>query len=1776
MSISDHSRTQVAPVQSHPSSPTHNSQRSHSQSPISIEKSSTSSSSSYLEISRSIPARKSRIRTFFTAPSEQKQKLKKEKTRKHFFRFRGGSGSSSSSNSSSSVDSDLAYGTGFIKLPRSRKKRHKVQERIRQADCERNRASTKDHYEKRSGLSEEFPRNYNDPQGNDFIGNNLLGKDQKLHPSKKTGKFSRRQQDATSTTASILAIGSGLARIAAHQNKTTTRPASDRHGRGFQSNHVPKSPESPLIFDKFSESSWESTSSSDSSSSVDSRLAYENEPSPSWMFFGKKKIDKNFRDPSPERILHPRSQSRTPNYVDKAVGSDEIPPWTANKKNYQNYDYLSANVGTNELSQKRDLNTQNKFDSNHTSNFKAAEVKLHTNSPHNLSNQSGRNATSRQENPLLPQPFNPPPLQIIQPQPVTPVSSSLYGPIYNAHIETLPSLPDEEYWPQSFTNAMNSNVQLRRSETSKRDLDHQKLHQLPQEEHRKSLESGDEIQRCELRLAEIERERIELQNKERHESQRRDRAKLAIQMEIERRKSKEIRDNGRDQETKPFSNRYGPEPESSRQIDIKGRILSNDKRTPQNKTGLHKNPENGMQLDKYSEFQINPINHIPPATVINNPLQFQIMRNTEAPITTQNLVQRKGLEFLPTDNLSTQKDLRYQHPVQRYPHSCDYFHNHSKNQTGQPFFEANENQQEKKYSNDDLATVTNTREQDITAKAHPKDTNSGKLVDRRPGFDYKNIESQLSSMPRHNLDIPGSNKTSPETSSMRKIVTNVRPNSTPPTLSSGVNFRKKSGKYVTTASVAKSEMDDRQVHGKYYVAPDTNSTSDDVPERQEKLQNINSPKNRFVHSHDEDPQKLDAESIETSPILNSVQSTLLPSTEMGKDVMLDRQSPTYIHSEKKRQPIIESIHSPKNKSVPKSRQPSTSKGVTWGRNETKHYEVESLSENQDEYFDNPDKEALEYSDSEFDYNTNKVRESPFNNANKSMGGRNIATGADSTHGVLRKSKYNYYIAKSDRPNKISDLEEHVFENSPQKENPKVFPSRLPEKLESITNIPGAFQDDFDFTATLAAGLQDTGFDPNIVIDNLTFHQNNKKHSSENLEVFYHAPYAETVSDLDLYSARTPEYENVSNEYYLNETRARDQGWQDVLSLSRSVSPKDSKNKQKFNKGRKSRGKDIKIARLNHIALPEASTESHENCNEAYISNAEDLDEDSRKKDISLSSSMESMSSLNSRKDIDVNVFKNALFQKKEGIHYKTRQNSDLSSYLVPNVDFSYIIPSSESKNFDPRGEGIVNASSLDAISTNNNPETTESSIYKRGSRKSDQPSYRRANKALSSAIQVINKDPRKIPSKRHQTTSFSASKSQGRFQNHTESEESSTEVERVSVPIDSFEFLSNNYGTQSSSEMDVREPSATAKISQILESRVVPIGNSKHKEYKTRGFLGALDTADIYSDKITGAGDLTQDTDKISTSIEVFVDLQDECLKPVKFKKPKFRQKKEIYQAFNEEMPLPEICQADSSESLVLGPDLLTNTANKAYEVVKFPFKEKNYLQANPSSKDSHKNPKGSTKNCYKNTLKILHSSQISLPLSNSHSQGHVSKVKRFKSREDSDNDSNLELLESRYLKADETQNHNARYKEVGHHQLLTHDQFISLQSVTPSELDKSPSPIKKEGRKSSKAERVLSQTRKKYEHGTEKTNKKLNYCSTSTESLIPCTSSSTPFQYDSVTDTCSPKPNSKKKYRGKELQQKNQPKLENAPLVLYRNSILSNANNFGIEVSTVCMVEHI
>ncbi|KAF4627635.1 hypothetical protein G7Y89_g10517 [Cudoniella acicularis] len=106
------------------------------------------------------------------------------------------------------------------------------------------------------------------------------------------------------------------------------------------------------------------------------------------------------------------------------------------------------------------------------------------------------------------------------------------------------------------------------------------------------------------------------------------------------------------------------------------------------------------------------------------------------------------------------------------------------------------------------------------------------------------------------------------------------------------------------------------------------------------------------------------------------------------------------------------------------------KGVTWGENETKHYEIESPTQNRDELLSDPDSG-----------NTDVLQDFD----------------VDST---LHK-----------------DGEDGGFAFDGVTEPPKDSKSK-----SRYAHIQGSFDDDPEFTATVAAGLRDAGFDPNTVID----------------------------------------------------------------------------------------------------------------------------------------------------------------------------------------------------------------------------------------------------------------------------------------------------------------------------------------------------------------------------------------------------------------------------------------------------------------------------------------------------------------------------------------------------------------------------------------------------------------------------------------------------------------------------------------------------------------------
>ena len=64
-----------------------------------------------------------------------------------------------------------------------------------------------------------------------------------------------------------------------------------------------------------------------------------------------------------------------------------------------------------------------------------------------------------------------------------------------------------------------------------------------------------------------------------------------------------------------------------------------------------------------------------------------------------------------------------------------------------------------------------------------------------------------------------------------------------------------------------------------------------------------------------------------------------------------------------------------------------------------------------------------------------------------------------------------------------------------------------------THMPGQFGDDIDFAATVAAGLQHTGFDPSIAIEDPGFRRRDSPSGSDKGSSFYQQPTVQTVTDL---------------------------------------------------------------------------------------------------------------------------------------------------------------------------------------------------------------------------------------------------------------------------------------------------------------------------------------------------------------------------------------------------------------------------------------------------------------------------------------------------------------------------------------------------------------------------------------------------------------------------------------------------------------------------------------
>lgn len=387
------------------------------------------------------------------------------------------------------------------------------------------------------------------------------------------------------------------------------------------------------------------------------------------------------------------------------------------------------------------------------------------------------------------------------------------------------------------------------------------------------------------------------------------------------------------------------------------------------------------------------------------------------------------------------------------------------------------------------------------------------------------------------------------------------------------------------SSRSRSKSKERSVVEKYDRDRDTESQGAEIPrivtppEMMQKPQkhkysepnadfrfdNLMSPKDLdYFRPHEY--QVRDPSAERPRPLLNLVIPTPVPTPtpESQKKKAVASRSPEPVVEKPVREEVPEVVISPKGEVVEAPQTP-TSKRVSWGPSETQQYEVQS-----------PDRSSERNSRSR-ERSRSPSRSSGWGATAAAVAGIAAAaalskdgetepsgrdgrsresTGAKSSEGS-RSPPSRKVLPKGTAPSRVLDDEP---EDVPPAPGPKPASPRS-------SQMPGAFADDLDFAATLAAGLQDTGFDPNIVIEDAAYRRRDSPPGSNEHPEVYMQPYSETVTDLGVIDiddesrpAREPGY--VIGE--LADTPASEKG--SALDWTEGSSRKQSKSEKRRSVG----------------------------------------------------------------------------------------------------------------------------------------------------------------------------------------------------------------------------------------------------------------------------------------------------------------------------------------------------------------------------------------------------------------------------------------------------------------------------------------------------------------------------------------------------------------------------------------------------------------------------------
>ncbi|KAF9878995.1 hypothetical protein CkaCkLH20_03228 [Colletotrichum karsti] len=279
------------------------------------------------------------------------------------------------------------------------------------------------------------------------------------------------------------------------------------------------------------------------------------------------------------------------------------------------------------------------------------------------------------------------------------------------------------------------------------------------------------------------------------------------------------------------------------------------------------------------------------------------------------------------------------------------------------------------------------------------------------------------------------------------------------------------------------------------------------------------------------------------PLLNLVLPTPLvtpratPAPEQQKETKQTAKTreTTKSRSKEKKEapadPAPEIVLGPKGEVMERPTTP-TAKSVTWGENQTKSFEAESPE---------PPKAAPSTTSTKTKSKKRFGKSSPWGIIAAAVGGAGAAAAASSaTAPEIRDpfeekkpddDKATHSPPQSPKSRAVEPAREPVAAPPSPKlvtsfdEEQDLPPAPGPKPSSPQTSqMPGSFADDIEFASVLAAGLQDTGFDPNIVIDNPAYMRRDSPPGQSEPSV-YQQPFAETVTDLGVYG---PDYVHNSS------------------------------------------------------------------------------------------------------------------------------------------------------------------------------------------------------------------------------------------------------------------------------------------------------------------------------------------------------------------------------------------------------------------------------------------------------------------------------------------------------------------------------------------------------------------------------------------------------------------------------------------------------------------------